>query len=295
MRSERALKLILALAWLSFAIFPAQLASAQSGSESYQLPAPWHVASDQHHRSHVDYEPPAPRRGLVLQGYRYDRMRRSIWASQDLRRRAEDECEGRVTFPALPSHESDRPRRDRDTISEFWLIISLPETLLIERKPRIVAVEDCEAQYGYEMSITRSFQVEDLITIRSEDSNRTWLRTRPIDEELARATHGFLPVTSLRELRERNSGKSLGTERNSAGIRVECFNRSQYFDFRIDCHLAERGRFAGLLLRSEQFHTASIDDGIIVTDLHLNTWIDGRLFEWDREISLEPIVPRWMR
>lgn len=56
--------------------------------------------------------------------------------------------------------------------------------------------------------------------------------------------------------------------------------------YSIRCRLNLPGPWNGLLLFSYSFHTSSHDEGTVVEYLDTNALIDGRLFEWDREISL---------
>lgn len=254
---------------------------------TYVLAEPWQLETDDQYSYDYDYQAPKSRHGLVVHGYRYDQYE-SLWPSKELESAAAEKCDGKISYPFRETqHTGPGPYEYTPfPITEFWLVHSEPEVLLLERRAYIAGTEQCEAQLAYRAEVTRSFISNGMITSHRTTDGKSRIETVSESEGQARATHGRFPLRNMREVRKRLKGRSSGRKKSSLGVNIECFYTGSSLDRATACYLLGGGKYTGLPLDNHFEHTASAETGIKVTYLSTESLIDGRLFEWDRKISL---------
>jgi hypothetical protein len=254
------------------------VAASPQGGKVYTLPDPWIFENDEEYSNDADYKAPNSRKGLIVHGFNYDayhRLGRPTYYS---------ESEPKV---CIDRNQSDGPAYYKNfPLVEFWFIKSGVETLLLERFVTDRSENLCDPAKAYKTRITRSFKSNDHITLFQVGMGIEKLRTISKEDGLQAASAGMLPLSNLRNLRKRYRKNSLGPMKNSFGYRTQCFYTGNSLDRSSQCYLMERGDYSGLRLEQHSEHTASWENGREITYLAVETQIDGRLFEWDRQITL---------
>lgn len=271
-----------AFALAALAVLVGQAADATD--RLYTLPAPLMIDAEAHYSG--DVAPPAPRRGLVVHGYYYDAYYGEAWATAELAEQAE-QCGDALQLPET----TDQPdRADQPVIYDFWLVHAPPEALYIVRHKRLTGLANCVATAGYHLEISRLILAGDRVTeIGFEDGQWGRPQTLPANAGFTYAADRFLKPVKLDALRKRY--RTMPTpphHRKHFGPNVVCFDTSGGMIGSGECRLDEPGRWQGILLNRHTFHTSNHDDGTQVEFIDTDALIDGRLFEWDRAISLMP-------
>lgn len=259
--------------------------TALSSDRIYSLSAPLALQPDSEY-IRDEPQPPAPRRGLVIHGYVYDAMSEPDWVSAEQSSRAL-KCGDKLRLPDLTV----RSRSPGEPLTaEFWLIHSAPEALFISRHMELTVTKDCAAKPSYSLKLSRLLFNAGQVTALSWENDR-WSapETLPTDGRYSYPGDKFLPVDDLASLRKRYR-KTTYREALSAlpSVKTLCFGTGNMIDTSQQCHLDMPGPYRGLRVSSYMFHTMTYDRGMRVDFLDTNAIIDGRLFEWDREIGLTP-------
>jgi hypothetical protein len=272
---------VTALALVAFA--PPILAKASK--EVYQLPPLLVVDPTPNYGRADGNEPdPAPRHGMVLHGYRYDSLNGSSWATEELADAAKA-CGDQLKLPpeAVRGGNTEQP-----VTHDFWLVHSEPEALYLSRTITLTELNQCVALATTELSLGRLMFAGDRVTVTRLENGRWWSpSTLPIKEGYGYLGNEFFRPVDFDQLRRRPHTRTskphgpLGVDRKAL-----CFNGSGGMIYTQECRLDDRGRWHGLLLRKHIFHTGTVDEGMEVDYLHTDALIDGRLFEWDRRITL---------
>jgi hypothetical protein len=256
--------------------------TAHAKDQVYTLPAPLSLESMARYSS--DTAPPEARRGLVLQGYYYDAYHGENWVSSELAKQAEA-CGDRLQLP-VSALQKERP--NQPVIYDFWLVHSPPEALYVARHSRLTRLVDCVATAEYHLETSRLLLMGDRVT-SIEAVNGRWgaPQTLPANDGYTYAADRFLKPVKLDALRKRY-GTMLPPPHVAQrfGSNIICFSTSGGMIGSGECRLDQPGQWRGILLNRHTFHTGTHEDGIEVEYIDTNALIDGRLFEWDRPISL---------
>jgi len=258
---------------------------AKTSDPIFTLPLPLSVEPDAGYELPKGSPGPGTRRGLVLHGFRYDRLNGPEWATPALAKSAAT-CGNRLQVPSL--QQLGPPAEDAVT-EDFWLIVSEPEALYLSRRMTLTGLTDCVAQGTASLTLNRLLFAGDMVTeFRFDGERLASLSTLPADGGFSYAGSQFLQT--------RDPGKRRPTQGRIASPRPGMPRQFQVAEactadnggmiYTIECRVSGRGRWRGLLLERHVFHTATLDEGLVVDFLELDTAIDGRLFEWDRRIEL---------
>jgi hypothetical protein len=271
---------------LLLALSCATAEASKSADDIYRLPAPLIVDPVANYGSADGKEAaPAPRRGVALQGYRYDAHNGPDWTTVELAQQA-TKCGDRLKLPPEIYHDADL---SQPVVERFWLVHAPPEALYITRRTTLTALDDCVATVGYSLEIDRLlFNAGHVTELSWQNGKWGAPQTRPI-KGFSYGGSRFLPVGDLAFLQKRYRKTTFRQPLPTLpGTKTICFGVGSSIDTISDCHLDEPGPYRGLLLSRTMFHTETYEEGVIVDFLKTGTLIDGRLFEWDREISLTP-------
>jgi hypothetical protein len=261
---------------------PAQIAAAKTSDPLYRLPESLTVDPIASYGETGDSDP-APRRGIVLQGYRYDAHEGPDWKTVEMAKQAE-QCGERLKLPSSIYHSGDP---DQPVVANFWLLHTPPEALVITRHATLILLEDCIASVNYSLEVDRLFFNANHVTEFNWRGGKWGTPATLPTKGYSHAASPFLPADNLDSLKKRY--RNTAYRRPQAGlpdVRTICFGVGSSIDSIQQCHLDEPGPYRGLLLSRTMFHTSTYDRGLIVEQLKTDVLIDGRLFEWDREISL---------
>jgi hypothetical protein len=258
--------------------------AAKTPKEVYHLPAPLLLDPAPNYETPKGYEP-APRKGMVLHGYRYDALNGPDWDSIELAQAA-TACGDRLKLPA----SSLRPENpDQSVTHNFWLIYSPPEALYISQIVTLTEIKDCVASAEPRISLARLFFAGDKVTeVRLENGRWRSPNTLPLVDGYGYFGNEFFRPADLTKLRRRpRTNVSPPEQPLKIGEKVICFFGSGGMIYTQDCRLDVSGPWQGLLVRKRSFHTATVDEGMEVDYLDTDALIDAGLFEWDRAITLK--------
>jgi hypothetical protein len=258
---------------------------AKTSDPIFTLPLPLSVEPN------GGYEPPAgapgpnPRRGLVLHGYRYDRLNGPEWSTPELAKGAAECGERLQVAPLLQIGQT----AEEAITGDFLLIVAEPEALYLSRDLILTELTDCVAHGTARLSLHRLLLAGDKVTeFRFDGERLAGLSTLPANDGFDYAGSQFLQT--------RDPGKLRPTQRRIASPRPDmprglhvaeaCAADNGGMISTVECRVNQRGRWRGLLLERHVFHTGTHDEGLVVDWLATDTLIDGRLFEWDRRIEL---------
>lgn len=271
------------------ALIPSQTALAASDKVE-SLPPEWRMESDDDYSYDADYAPPPPVKGLVVHGYVADDSIEVENGTVFLTAPKTCNTPAIIKFPrTIPSGFPER------TTGEYWFYRAGDQALYLSR--RWVYEVDSACQ-GVERQVSRVVRIVwfngSATFIEERDGNATSVSTERIAEQGAYPIPDRLVTINDAELREyqqselvKKSPSRMKRARDEAtGVMRTCFGLSQYFFFSTRCYYSGNGPWRGFLLAAD----SQDDAGGLYSETGTASFdpaarIDGRLFEWDREIE----------
>jgi len=249
-------------------------------ASSFTLPAPFIVESDSAFRSN-GYVAPPPRRGLVVHGHFYDDYAGDRdWLSPQVERAARERCGTGLRLPP-PAENSDGKR----IVSHFWIVRSGNEQVQFSYRPTYTGEDACVARTGYKLDVGRALLDKAMVTQFNRLENGYWhASTFPRDGSYSLPS--LIEPTDHFALESKKLAKHSYRPEASLGVKQLCFYTGNSLDRAFHCHLDQPGPWRGLILSGHFEHTATTDSGMQVDQIALDAWIDSRLFEWDRDVSI---------
>ncbi|MBN8501460.1 MAG: hypothetical protein J0M19_09955 [Sphingomonadales bacterium] len=257
---------------------------------SYIPPAPWLMSVETAHRTAGEYELPPPREGLVAEGFDYSDEGGLPWQSDTVAAAARKGCPGGDGRFVLPDGVMMTEAAGAAVIRPFVLVATAEQALLLRRYPQIVGAQGCHLTVRYRGSIDRAFVVGGTVTTFHDlgGSNPPFIRS----DRAEAGRNGLLdnlliPVIDLAEARyHQPHGGTARMRAPIAGVKTVCFDMSSKLVRAHECYLDDGGPWQGLMLEAHGENSSGGLNGTLVTDLRQNVPIEGRLFEWDRPITL---------
>lgn len=260
------------------------------------LPPEWRVESDDDYSYYDDYVPPPPVKGLVVHGYVADDSIEVEDGTVFLT--APETCADRVTFRfprALPTAFPER------TTGEYWFYRSGDQALYLSRRWVYEVDEACRGVAREVSRIVRIVWFNGTATfVEQQDGGSVSLSTEKIKDNETYPIPRWLLTIDDADLRAnqqsaavRKSPSRMTRGRNEGtGVMQTCFDLSAAFIFSTECYYSGKGLWRGFLLRAD----AQDDAGGNYSEVGTVSFapaarIDGRLFEWDREIERSVAAP----
>lgn len=255
-------------------------------SDPVSLPSIWQMQRDDDYYLHADSRPPPPVKGLALHGYTASNgypIENGILSLPGNAR-----CKDGVKLPdprALPANAPS------GTDSEFWFYRSGNEGLYVSRTWLFGVSEGCNATVKVVTEVINLSIFKGRARFITKETDEA---PRPSTEAIAEQAGYPIPAAFVdindRELRSyrQHHEKSQTVDRSlKTGRREACFDTSAAFALSSRCFLIEAGPWQGMTTYSD----SQDDDGSNLSETGLfeldpNAWIDGRLFEWGRKITL---------
>ncbi|WP_162789544.1 hypothetical protein [Altererythrobacter sp. ZODW24] len=260
------------------------ISSTAYASDPLGVPNGWELESDDTYSSSDDYLPPAPVSGLYLHGYFADD--RFYIADGEIVLPPSKRCE---TTVRMSDPRNFPPTMPDQTNSEFWLFRSGNQGLYLLHRWTIFRAKDCEIQTKRDFEIHRFTFFNGQVTfLEFAGSSAFDIRSRTLNsDESYPIPKRFVEIDPSDYLETRKQygkrgHKNTVTDKN---IPMHCFHTGITFHFSTNCYIRQRGPWRGLQTTS---WSASDDGGNYsesgLVELNLDASIDGRLFEWDREL-----------
>lgn len=257
------------------------------------LPSGWVLESDDDYSSNDDYTPPPNVSGLFMHGFEADDSIDVDNGTVTLR--ASVPCAKTVAFADERGFPESFPDR---TQTEFWFYRSGDQALYLSRKWDYDFDGECHGVAREVRRIVRIVWFNGTVTFAESSGGGT---ARISTEKLAGNAYYPIPKrlikmdeTGLRETETsplvRKEPKRKRVDRDPVtGVERTCFGLSQFFFFHTECYFSGRSQWRGALLSAEsQGHAGEGQSEMGAAQFKPAAIIDGRLFEWDREISAAP-------
>lgn len=281
---------------ISFCLLISVCGTALAAKEAISLPGALALEPDSEFEPWEDFEPLKPVRGQYVAGYTSGRPR----FAKELAPQAKDaKCNStyRIAGQVRTNGEDELFEWPRE---RFWFYRHKNQALYIEHYQEAFRLTDCELVLRPAVSVVRGIFLQDRLQT-FELIDRSWRLTETLPTDGYFSTR--IPRSLLREtlpksidLRSHSKDEVLREPRGKPLIKnlsERCFQRSDGLDFSTTCYISKPGPLFGRV----SFSTYSLhinsslwyDDSFFVEAFETaleNTKIDGRLFEWDREISL---------
>jgi hypothetical protein len=276
--------------WLLM-MLPSVVAAAQA---THSLPAAWKMDADEDYSNNADYVPPKPVPGLIVHGFEANDSIEVVDGKVVLE--GTGRCTGEIVFEDLRGLPSTLPSR---TLKLFWYFRAGDQALYLSREWVYEAGKDCRGIARLVTRMVRVVWLNGAVTlIEIGDKGVADFATERLDspvygkKSLSIPSHllqidgrDFVETGRSRLVRRepsRRTQSQFGTTRH----RQTCFGLSAAFAFVSRCYYSGEGNWHGLLLsaeRAEHGRDNYAESGTL--DFDPNAMIDGRLFEWDREIQ----------
>lgn len=256
------------------------------------LPSSLSLEGDEEYRWKADYVPPQPVKGYFVHGYAYG------WDSAFAGQFIENYSVKRKACPEkrLPTageqnwgglEEFGDPKPDQ----EFWFFRTGSESLYIGRRWVPSALEDCKLIYATKIDMYRSVQISDRITVSQFEDGKikhvwtTGLRDPYFGLGVMKALALPNPA-AVRSLRDRAAQKGTLKRSKFDGVNQLCWSYWEHFWGGSRCVITQRGVALGLLSSASSEEDTGPSSYLHLKRLSTDALLDGRLFEWDREITL---------
>ncbi len=276
--------------WL-WMMLPSVLAAAQA---TYSLPGAWTMDADEDYYNYADYVGPKPVPGLMVHGYFADDSIKVVDGKVVLE--GTGRCTGEIAFDDLRGLPSNLPSR---TLKLYWYFRSGDQALYLSREWVFEAGKDCRGIARLVTRMVRVVWLNDAMTlIEIGDKGVAVFAT----ERLGSPVYGKKSLSIPSHLLQIDGRDFVETERSrlvtrepsrrtqsqfgATRHRQTCFGLSAAFAFVRKCYYSGGGSWHGLLLSAERADHGRdnyAESGTI--DFDPDAMIDGRLFEWDREIQ----------
>lgn len=271
-------------------------AALAAPDQTETLPDEWRMESDDDYSDDADYAPPPPVKGLVVHGYIADDS--IVGEDGTVSVTSPETCPAPVTFMPARGIPQGYPER---TTGEYWFYRSGDQALYLSRKWEYAVDSACQGVTREVSRIVRVVWFNGSATfIEEKDGGSVSLSTEKIAEL------GFYPIpdrlvtiddTELKETEQsrlvRKAPSRMKRSRDEAtGVMQTCFGLSQAFIFSTRCYYSGNGPWRGFLLAAD----SQDDAGGLYSETGTVKFvpaarIDGRLFEWDREIERGAAAP----
>lgn len=271
------------------ALLPAPAAVA-APDQARTLPPEWQMESDEDYSYDADYAPPPPVRGLAVHGYVADDSIEVADGTVILTAPATCPAPAPFRFPrTLP------PGLPERATGEFWFYRTGDQALYLSRRWVYEVDSACQGVAREVSRIVRIVWFNGTATfIEQQDGVTASITTEKIKENETYAIPRWLVTIDDSGLREnqqsrlvRQSPSRMTRERDEAtGVMRTCFDLSEAFIFSTECYYSGSGPWRGFLLAADSQDDAGgnySEAGTVSFDPAAR--IDGRLFEWDREIA----------
>ena len=259
--------------------------SAFAKERAISLPDPWTLEGDDKYSFNADYEPPEPVRGLYLHGYYAGE---EIFESNGkVHLQASEGCAAPIEIIDPRKLVEGMPER---THAEFWFFRSGDQGLYLERRWQFGVTENCTPIVEQKVKIVRYVLFNGQVTfVPISGEKYPGSRTEfpgdigaPIPDRFVQIDPSEY-VATLKHYRNRGERRKF----KDTKISEHCFNTGIVFHFSGSCYVTLRGPWRGL----QNSHWTESDDGSDyyqygLLNLDLDVLVDGRLFEWDREITV---------
>ncbi len=269
----------------------ATAAGALLPPNTYIPPRPWLMSVDTNHRAPDLYQLPPPRDGLVVEGFDYSGEGGLPWQSNEVAAAARKACPGGDANFIVPEGVMLSEGADQAVIVPFVLIASGHEALLLRRFPEITGSNGCTLSVRYRGTIDRAIESDGTVTTFFDLGSG-----KPVQVRSDRAEEGrnglfdnlLLPITDLAQERlHQPRGGTAKMQWPIDGIKSVCFDMSSKTAKAHECYLDDDGPWRGLALEIRAQRPNGGIAGTQVYSVRQGIPIEGRLFEWDRPITLE--------
>jgi len=254
------------------------------------LPPEWWMESDDGYSYDADYAPPPPVKGLIVHGYVADDSIEVEDGTVFLT--APETCADRVTFKFPRTIPSGFPER---TTGEYWFYRSGDQALYLSRRWVYEVDSACQGVAREVSRIVRIVWFNGTATfIEERDGGATDLSTEkiaemgyyPIPDRLVKIDDAELRENQQSRLVRKSPSRMKRSRDEATGVMQTCFDLSEAFIFWNACYYSGNGPWRGYLLAAD----SQDDAGGNYTETGTVKFvpaarIDGRLFEWDREIA----------
>ncbi len=275
-------------------------ASAQTTIQSpspYMLPNLYAVEADADHRAPGVEPAPSPRRGLVAEGIDYTNGGGLPFASPEIHSAARAACpagEGAMQVPAgvlAPAGDATVPANA--VIVRFILIATEHEALLVRRFPVITGSDGCQLRHSYRIAIDRAFQSGGMATsfALGDGTGAPIIATTTAEAGRSPLLDDLIvSIVDLDEVRlhQPQAGTYPAPRIGANDGPIVCFDMSDARSRGHECFLDVPGPWRGLNVVSHSDRGPNDIHGQRVESLRRDILIDGRLFQWDRAITLVP-------
>lgn len=268
--------------------FPAALAK-ETGP--IFLASVWQLESDEDYSFDADYRAPRPVKGLALHGY---------LAGEEL----DVDGDGKIGLP--PSGKCPAPVALTDprglpesfplrTHTEFWFYRSDDHGLYLSRSWVFERSAGCEPIVRIETKVVHLSVFNGIARfVAIANGGEPELSSVTIADDADYPIPARFVVIDDQDLKRPRAlySRQQPVDRfEGTRLRRLCFDDSFAFLFSTSCYLVEPGRWHGLRISAR----GEADDGSNyqeygLSDLNPSALIDGRLFEWGREVALAPTI-----
>lgn len=270
---------------------PGDALFAKSGAP-LSLSSVWRMESDEDYSYQADYRRPAPVKGLALHGYLADDSFNIRDAKVSLP--VSTECQKPITVPDPRNLPNYLPMR---THTEFWFYRSGDQGLYLSRTWQVKRSDRCDVTASVETRVVHMSLFNGMARfIKIENGADPIISTDNIAENEIYPIPAHLVAIDRKVLQK---GPKAANDRRTddrlenTSFRRSCFDSSFAFFFSNSCVLDEAGPWRGLLISA----FSEADDGSSYSeyrllDLDPKALMDGRLFQWDRQIVLALTVAK---
>ncbi|MCL9998863.1 MAG: hypothetical protein NBV68_05745 [Erythrobacter sp.] len=260
------------------------------------LPPEWRMESDDDYSYDADYAPPPPVKGLVVHGYVADDS--IVGEDGTVSVTSPETCPAPVTFIPARGIPQGYPER---TTGEYWFYRSGDQALYLSRRWVYEVDSTCQGVAQEVSRIVRIVWFNGSATfIEEKGGDVTDLSTEKIVEDETYPVPSWLVKIDDAELLGnqqsrlvRKSPSRMTRARDEAtGVLQTCFELSEAFILWNECYYSGNGPWRGYLLAAGSQDDAGGNYSETGTVKFLpSARIDGRLFEWDREIERSAAAP----
>lgn len=285
---------------MRFLIILLAMMTSQAGlaNDKYvSLPPELRLETDEEYDPYEDYTPLEPLSGSYVHGYAKGHPNfKQSWLERELGK----SCATGFTFDRHP--EVLTKEIDFWPDIKFWFFRHNGQALYIRLKQVGTEVRGCDVLLEPEIKIVRGlFLKNQLTTFRIDQEGLAKVKVLPSDGSFMTEIPGVLISDGLTAVRNADKRSKMGRQffKEPFGkpflekVSEECFTIPSGLDSGISCYISDKEALFGLLTYSRfDYHVLSdrwdedFSSYYAITEAKPRTKIDGRLFEWDRKITV---------